>query len=360
MAEQLDDPEALAHALRYRHEVISGPQSVHERIAIAGRILALARAVGSRPLELDALFFLSRGHFELGDVASASSIANEAGAIAVAMRHPGAQFRNGTRRVLALTLGGAFVEAGTAAEALFVRDAARNLSAAGTLAAQRIAIAVRQGRADDAIALLEVEAVRRPVWTLTRATLGAMYLAAGRIVDARRELDRIARDDFAALAPDHTWLGCIQFLADLCLALREPDRARALYRRALPFQDMVAAPYLATTCDGAVARGLGVLAHAMNDRTTAVHHFRRALDIERRLASPPLIAATLVRYASLLLDRGEAADRDHARRTIDEATAISRELGIRLPLVELRAALGRGRSDRRSARHKPHGTPSPR
>jgi len=182
-----------------------------------------------------------------------------------------------------------------------------------------------------------------------------MYLAAGRIVDARRELDRIARDDFAALAPDHTWLGCIQFLADLCLALREPDRARALYRRALPFQDMVAAPYLATTCDGAVARGLGVLAHAMNDRATAVLHFRRALDIERRLASPPLIAATLVRYASLLLDRGEATDRDHARRTIDEATAISRELGIRLPLVELRAALGRGdrEQDPGRARERP-------
>jgi DNA-binding winged helix-turn-helix (wHTH) protein/tetratricopeptide (TPR) repeat protein len=360
MAEQLDDPEALAHALRYRHEVISGPRSVHERIAIAGRLLSLARAVGSRPLELDALFFLSRGHFELGDVASASAIANEAGAIAVAMRHPGAQFRNGTRRVLALTLGGAFAKAGTAAEALFVRDAARNLSAMGTLAAQRIAIAVRQGRADDAIALLEVEAVRRPVWALTRATLGAMYLGAGRIVDAHRELDRIARDDFAALAPDHTWLGCIQFLADLCLALREPDRARTLYRRALPFQDMVAAPYLATTCDGAVARGLGVLAHAMNDRATAALHFRRALDIERRLASPPLIAATLVRYASLLLDGGDAADRDHARSAIDEATAISRDLDIRLPLAELRAALGRGRSDRRSARHKPNGTPSPR
>jgi DNA-binding winged helix-turn-helix (wHTH) protein/tetratricopeptide (TPR) repeat protein len=350
MAEQLGDSEALAHALRYRHEVISGPATVHERIAIAERILALARAVGSRPLELDAVFFLARAHLELGDLASAGAFANEAGAIARRMRHPGARFRSGTRRVLALTLGGAFDEAHRAAEALFLRDAPRNLSAAGTLAAQHIAIAVRRGRADDAIALLEVEAVRRPAWTLTRAQLGAMYLEVRRTADARRELERIARDDFAALADDHTWLSCIQVLADLCLAFREVERARSLYHRALPFQDMIAAPYIATTCDGAVARGLGVLAHAMNDHAAAARQFQRALDLERRLASPPLIAATLVRYARLLLDRGKPADRDGARRAIEEATAIAGELDLRLPLAELREATwrqgGRGRCDR--------------
>src|SRR6185436_4374453 len=109
------------------------------------------------------------------------------------------------------------------------------------------------GRAGDAIALLEIEAVRQPMWPLTRALLGAMYLEVGRTADARRELDRVARDDFAALADDHTWLSCIVFLADLCLAFRDGERARSLYRRALPFGDMIAAPYLATTCDGAVA-----------------------------------------------------------------------------------------------------------
>lgn len=344
MAEQLDDAEAVAHALRYRHDVISGPAMVHERIAIAGRMLTLARAVGSRPLELDALFFLARAYLELGDLAAAGSFADEAGAIAAEMRHPGAGFRSGTRRVLALTLRGAFAEARDAAESLFVRDAARNLAAAGTLAAQRIALAVRQGDADQAIALLQTEAVRRPVWTLTRATLGAMYLDAGRIADARRELERIARDDFAALAPDHTWLSCIQFLADLCLAFREADRARSLYRRALPFQDMIAAPYFATTCDGAVARGLGVLAHAMNDHAAAAQQFRRALQIERRLGSPPLIEATLVRYARLLIDRGQPGDADRARRAVDEATAIAGDHAIRLPLAELRASLVRGRT----------------
>ena len=90
MAERLADPETLAWVLRYRHEVISGPDFVHERLVLADGLLRLARQVGCRPLELDALHFVARDYFELADIAAASRAAMAAAALSATMRHLGA------------------------------------------------------------------------------------------------------------------------------------------------------------------------------------------------------------------------------------------------------------------------------
>ena len=124
MAERLADPETLAWVLRYRHEVIPGPDFVHERLVLADRLLRLARQVGCRPLELDALHFVARDHFELADLAAASRAAMEAAALSATMRHPGAHFRSAVSSVLYLTMRGEFVLALRAAQECFERDSA--------------------------------------------------------------------------------------------------------------------------------------------------------------------------------------------------------------------------------------------
>ena len=328
LAEALGDVETTGSVLRYRHEVRSGPQHARERLELAGRVLALARSVGSRALELDALYFLSRDHFELGEVAEAAEAGRTADALAAAMHHPGARFRSGTRRVLTLTLRGALDDALATAATCFERDAVRNLSARGTLRAQRVTIHALRGRYEAALTCLTEEAREAQVWPLSRYSLAHLALALGREEQARREHELAARNAYATLSRDHTLLASVAMLADLCLAFEDRARAEQLYLIAEPFGGMVAAPYLATVCVCAADRGLGVLAHTLGRYAQAEAHFQRALELERRLASPPLIAETAARYASMLQSRAAPGDARRARELLAESAQLAQRFGL--------------------------------
>ncbi len=328
IAGEVGDRETLACVLRYRHEVISDPAHLRERLALAKQILELAREVKSRPLELDALTFLSRDHFELGEIAETVEAGHSAEALAATMRHPGALFQSGIREVLILTMRGFFGEAEDKARRYFERDQARNLAAEGTFAAQSVTILRHSGRHLEAIAILERETRCRPAVGLTRYFLALEYVAVGRIEHAKGELERAAQAHFGGVARDHNFLGSLMILAELCFELDDRPRGEELYRLALPFEHAIAAPHLVTTCFGAVARALGVLAHLTRNYDAAELHFERAVALERAIRARSLLALTLERFARMLIGRGSAGDHDRALVLTREAESIAERCGM--------------------------------
>jgi hypothetical protein len=134
----------------------------------------------------------------------------------------------------------------------------------------------------------------------------------------------------------------MMILADLCSEFRDAGRAEQLYAMTLPFDGMIAAPFLATLCHGAVARALGTTARLMGAYDRAEAHFRSALDVENTLRAPPLVAATQAEYARLLMARARPGDRVHALRILGEARDIAAKLGMKrlhqVTMVDLRAA----------------------
>jgi DNA-binding winged helix-turn-helix (wHTH) protein/tetratricopeptide (TPR) repeat protein len=326
MAERFDDPETLASVLRCRHEVLSGPQYLRERLAIARRILTLARQTDCRPLELDALLFASRAHLELGEHTMAEETGTEADTLAGQMRHPGARFRSSIRSVLLLTTQGNFDQALVDAKQFLRRDFARILTAQGTFKVQCFMIYTLRGEHER---LLQdpVAAYAREQWPMIRYWLATASAAVGDMQTARTELDAAASDAFAGVPRDHTLLGSLLFLADLCFATRDVERARQLYVVAEPFRGLVAAPLMATLCFGAVDRGMGVLQHVIGDYALAQQHFERAVQIEGSADARPLLAQTLERYAHMLRDRDEPADRERVQHMARQLEQIRRDLG---------------------------------
>jgi DNA-binding winged helix-turn-helix (wHTH) protein/tetratricopeptide (TPR) repeat protein len=329
IARELDDPETLASVLRYRHEVISGPSYARERVELAHQIESLARAVKSRPLQLDALFFLARDQFELANLQAASEAGRAADALAATMRHPGAAFRSGIRRVLRSTLAGAFDEAATYALRFFERDRARNLSAHGTFSAQSIMIYISRGDHEAAIREILSGATVQSAFRWGWYALAREYTAVGRTEEARVEFERAATDSFRRVPQEHTFLGSVMILADLCYEFQDSRRAEHLYGLALPFESMIAAPYIATLCLGSVARALGTLAHLLGQYDRAEAHFRRALGVEQAMRAAPLCAETQERYAKMLLARARPGDTDRALRLLGEAGEIAAKLGMK-------------------------------
>ena len=84
---------------------------------------------------------------------------------------------------------------------------------------------------------------------------------------------------------------------------------------------------------------LGLLAQALGDLDQAVVHFEDALAFCRKAGQRPQLAWTCCDYADCLLERhsstgsAQTDDRQKAMSLLDEALAISTELGMR-PLME--------------------------
>ena len=71
----------------------------------------------------------------------------------------------------------------------------------------------------------------------------------------------------------------------------------------------------------------------------AESHFDQALAMNARMGAKPWLAHTQFQYAHMLLERSIAGDIERARALLNEAEAISRQLGMRS--LETRIAMAR-------------------
>jgi tetratricopeptide (TPR) repeat protein len=143
---------------------------------------------------------------------------------------------------------------------------------------------------------------------------------------ARRVLDELAADDFAALPPDAEWLFCLCVLAEVAAMLGDDARAAVLHGLLSPYERLnaLAAGEVAL---GSVARYLGILATTTRRYDEAARHFDDALELNARMGARPWLAHTQCDYALMLLERGEAGDDERARELLDSARTLSHELG---------------------------------
>jgi eukaryotic-like serine/threonine-protein kinase len=326
------EPGVLGEVLRYRHEVMSGPEYARERVRLAERILTLARAVRSRSLEIDALTFQTRNRFEIMDFAGSHHAVVAVDALEVNMKQPGTHFRNGIRRVSIMMMRGELNEAERMAREFYERDSARNIGAVGTFGFQTYRLAVLRGDHNGALeAAASQDARERGKLAWSHCAVARELALSGDQLGARFRLDMLAADDFRGVTDRHelATLGCFYLLAETCAALGDKTHAQALYPRMQPFENMMAAPFLALCWQGSMAHALGLLAGVLEQCLTAERHFERALAIAKALASPPLVAITAERFGALLLARGVSGDRARGLALITRASSIAERIGMK-------------------------------
>jgi DNA-binding winged helix-turn-helix (wHTH) protein/tetratricopeptide (TPR) repeat protein len=328
IGEQLGDVETLGTVLRYQHEVLSAPSYTRERGKLAERLLNLARRARSRPLELDALFFSSRAAFELGDMVGAYKFGVAAEKLAVTMRHPGAHFRSGIRLVIVATLTGKFEEAQKLALRFFERDVNHNLNARGTFTLQMAMFGILRGKHEEAIRLLMDAETPAAALTWRRHAIARERALCGQHARAKELFERAATDGFAEVANDHTRLGSLMSLADVCAELGDVARAEELYALMRPYSGMMVGPFLVTICQGAADRALGTLSTVLRRWDEANEHFASAVRLEEACQAPPLLAFTLQCWGAMLLQRNGPGDRDRARELLTRATSTAERFGM--------------------------------
>jgi len=137
-------------------------------------------------------------------------------------------------------------------------------------------------------------------------------------------------------------------------ALELPEPARALHARLAPFADMMTVGASgAVVSAGSVSQYMGELAALAGDWEAMDEDFTRALRRNIEFGDRPSTARTRYSWASRLLRRGLARDRDRAESLLDTASRDAAELGM-APLSEAIAAL------QRDLRSRPEHTLTPR
>jgi DNA-binding winged helix-turn-helix (wHTH) protein len=184
---------------------------------------------------------------------------------------------------------------------------------------------------------------------LLRAHVALLCAWFDRLEEARRcyrpLLDPRVLDD----RDDEDWLMTLVWAAEAVVACNDANAARALYDRLIPFAELNVTHFEWFLYFGACSHWLGALAGVMGERSLAVEHFERAALQNTRLGALPASARTNVAYARVLLGREPGSSSlARARMLLDQAAAISSELGmapLQREILSLRSALSTSHAD---------------
>ena len=299
---------ALLEALGARHVALWSPAHTEERLAIAGELVAAARAAGDREAELQGLNWRVVDLYELGDLEALRATAAEHERLADALRLPAyAFFAPMWRASLALLAGRPRRGRANPRRRRRARPArARRQRAPAARDAAALAPRVRRGvrggrRGDRRAAAGDLaragrlaRGAHRPPLHRRRPGGGAGAFAAG-----------VAA--FADAEPDANWLYSATGLGVLAERFGDREAAELLYRALAPYGHRIVTIARGSYCTGSAQLALGMLAIARADRAAAAAHLEAAIRANDALGAPVYAAAARSALAGLTADAERAA-----------------------------------------------------
>jgi hypothetical protein len=153
------------------------------------------------------------------------------------------------------------------------------------LAIRQFMMLSMRGQAATAIPGLEGYAERYPLPVAWQCGLVSTYANAGRFDDARRELERLSANEFAAVPDDHNWIYSHMMLGGACFKLREKKHAVVLAKKLAPFSGRMAVVGIGGPCGGVVDGTLAELAHTLGERERAEKLYATARELNLRLGA---------------------------------------------------------------------------
>jgi DNA-binding SARP family transcriptional activator len=326
LARETGEPGALVDALSARHVALWSPPHLDERLALADEMVALAQDAGDRERALQGRNWRVLDLLERGDLATARAEIDLHGRLADELRLPGYQWWTPMWRAMLAFLEGRLEHAEQLrAEAVEIGRRAGDRVAELFNWIQIVFVDLeREPIAPDTRADVPERVAVQAVQSAFRNDLPLIYAEMGRTDDARRELEAIGAERFAAVASDMNWLASMAGLAQGAALLAARERAAELYELLLPYRDHAVLVGRAALCLGPVELHLGVLATVLDRFEEAERHLDAADDWASAAGARPWAAWAMVHRAELLAARG---DRDRAATVAAEAIVAAEAVG---------------------------------
>ncbi len=327
LAQSLNDPTTLTMALGTRHAILRYPAQIHERLAIAGQMIELARRIDNQYLELHARRQRLDDLVELGDFDAADVEAEFLAESPVGRRIPIFEWTVTSYRGLRAVMVGDFTE-GERLITLAAVIGEDTVDTVGTdFGLQLGMLRLAQGRSGEIIDGIREFVEQYPRLLAWRCAL-ALCLAETNQLDAcRTEFESLASDGFEVIPEDNVYLAALACATEICSQLGDQPRAAQLYELLLPYQDLaVTVSHLFYM--GSVSHYLGVLASLIGRFDEAMDRFERALATYRQIDAQPFICYSQLGLALMLLARGSQEDHHRARGLLLSVEDAATRLGM--------------------------------
>jgi tetratricopeptide (TPR) repeat protein len=328
IARELDDPPTLAYVLDQGHIATSGPYTTERSLAWAQELFALADDVDDPELAVRAHSWQIDLLLELDDLPGADMAIESLDRIATDSRDPRARAYIPLHRARRAMISGRLddteqlIHEGIAL-GWSLQDSTVPILAGGQLFWLRMG----QGRLrelEDAVRQFADQLPAMPAW---RVALATVYLHTGRPAQARREYDRLAERDFAAIPQDNVWAVAMALLAELSETFRDAEHAALLesHLESLTDRNVVTPTGIFA---GPVTRYLALTAAARGENDLALERLAVARKACERLDYRPMLAVIDVDEARFLARRNGPGDIAKARELLQRGLDRAKEIGV--------------------------------
>jgi len=338
MARRLDDP-AVTAAVLFRIGFASrrSVAPAESNVALGAELHRLALEAGDDEAFRFGAFFAYCGAEQLGDLKAADRWLEEFESMrSMRLRSPKWRWEWQLKvlRSSRALLAGDLPLAERLLDEMRELDPPRGIDADGVHGVATFLLRREQGRLAGLAPVVKAMMPLRPDAGWWGPGLAALYAELGLLDEARAELDRLAANDFAAVADDGMREQCLAFLAEAAAAVSSGDHAARLLDLLRPTEGKLLYFWGNHTCLGPADRILAMLASTAGRTGEAEEWFQRATAFSRRLPSPPWVAHCLYDHA------------EHRRRTggpgAEEMLAEAAELCERHGLAGLGARIDAG------------------
>jgi tetratricopeptide (TPR) repeat protein len=335
MARRVGHPATLAHILANRNLAVFGPDNVADGLEIGTEVVALATELANREMMAYGHGHRFMAHMQLGDIASAYREFELGSQLFEELRQPAYQQISVIAQAMKAQTSGRLDEAeALAREAFALGQETRDPNAALILANQMYAILRDRGELEQLYGSLAPFVEFYPTLPGLRAMLALASKELGYDDEARRQLEILGADGFAAVPRDFLWMATMCQAAEVCGAVGPAGAAAELYGLLEPHIGRNALQPFGSL--GSTSCALGILAGVLGRYDDAERHFDEAVAMNRRLGAEHLVTRTLM-YRGEMLSRRAGG---HGRAAPRAAPGKRRSMGR-----QARAALTtRGRS----------------
>jgi tetratricopeptide (TPR) repeat protein len=328
LARRSGNPAALAYALDGRTSAIVAPDTVAERLALGTELREVAESIGDTERVVSAHMVRLIAQLQVGDVPGAEVDLEAGSQVARDLRQPAQLWQVGSSQALLALAAGRLTEADELVrQSLALGERALPTAAIPVHVHQRYALSDFRGGLEEVESTVRALVTEYPARPALHCALPLLLARLGRLPEARRAFDDLARDDFSALPFDQEWLYGMSMLAETCALLRDGDSAAVMYGPLAPWEAANAVD-VGEGLRGSVSRYLGLLAMTTERWSDAAQHFENALKMNERMGARPWLAHTQLDYGSMLLARNAPGDRGRAGDLLTEAISSYEELGM--------------------------------
>jgi tetratricopeptide (TPR) repeat protein len=323
IARRVGERRALAYALAAHCDAIAGPDHLQARLGHTTEIIAIAREERDRPLELLGYRMRIVALLESGDMPAVQTDVESFARAAERIRQPlyvwYVSLWHGMQALLSGQVDEALVFADEA-EAIGSRAHSTNASMLSNVL--RSMALFNRGRWEEGrVAMTKLrELVPFELSPYMYVNDALFFGRDGRVRDGRAALAKLD-DALGWIQPDAEWLPTLCQLSEAADALDERELAQRIYPQLLPYRSLIGVEGIGAALHGSIELHLGLLARTTGNVTAAREHFAAAIDANRRLGGPLLVARSQRELASV------TEDETIAPRLRAESDATYRALG---------------------------------